>query len=92
MFTVEGVPVRAKMDLVIAEIYDAAKAVSSPPESPDRTKYRIVTDGMSLWKLAYKEYKNAERWREIAKANGLMNPLDIKTGQVLKLPALKISQ
>ena len=37
MFTVEGVPVRAKMDLVIAETYGAAKVVSSPPESPDRS-------------------------------------------------------
>ena len=89
LFSVEGVPIRAKLDLTIAETADGASLLSSPPESPDRTKYRIVTDGMSLWKLAYEEYKDAGLWRVIAQSNGLMNPLDLKTGQWLKIPAVK---
>ena len=59
-----------------------------PFESPDRTKYRTVHQGEHLWNFAAQEYGDAELWRVIAKENGLMDPLDLKPGQVIKLPAL----
>ena len=43
---------------------------------------------MSLWSIAYEEYDDCEKWREIAKANNIMNPLDIRPGQVIRIPAL----
>lgn len=86
-FGIDGRPLRAKLDLTISSVPDETGAKKSPFESPDRTKYRTLVQGMSLWKLAYEEYGDAERWREIARANHLMNPLDAKTGQVLKIPA-----
>lgn len=88
-FDTAGKPLRVKMDLTITGIPKAASSIGNPNNSPDRTKYRKVQEGMSLWKLAWDEYGDCERWKDIAGFNGLMNPLDIKPGQVLKLPALK---
>lgn len=89
MFTVQGKPIRAKVQLTIKEDLDEALTKkTSPFESPDRTKSRVVVEGMSLWSLAYEEYDDCEKWRVIAKANHIMNPLDILPGQVLKIPAL----
>lgn len=88
-FDMDGKPLRAKLDLTITETPgDNAQRVS-PKESPDRTKRRLVTEGTTLWKLAWEEYGDCNLWVEIAKYNNLMNPLDIRPGQVLCLPALK---
>lgn len=88
-FGIEGNPLRAKLDLTITSAENMAQAMAAPKESPDRTKHRVVVEGTSLWKLAWEEYGDCEKWREIAEFNDLMNPLDIRPGQILKLPALK---
>lgn len=85
MFSINGKPIRASVKLVIMREEDGYK---TPLESPDRTKYTTFTEGMSLWMLAHKEYGDCEKWRVIAKANGIENPLDLKPGQMLKIPAL----
>lgn len=89
MFTESGMPVRAKVNLTFKSLIspeDSKRA--SPFESPDRSKYRTIMEGMQLWNLAYTEYGDPGMWRVIAKENGIMNPLDIKPGQVVRLPAL----
>ncbi len=92
MFSMEGKPIRATVQLTISEVEDPAlTAKKSPFESPDRTKTRVVVEGMSLWSIAYQEYDDCEKWREIARANNIMNPLDIRPGQVIRIPALDIS-
>lgn len=91
-FDINGKPLRAKLDLTISSVSDLSKERESPFESPDRTKYRTVVQGMSLWRLAYEEYGDCGRWREIAKANRLLNPLDVKVGEVLIVPALTRGQ
>lgn len=88
-FDTGGKPLRAKLDLTITYVPKVPSTVATPSNSPDRTKYRTVQEGMNLWKLAWDEYRDCERWKDIAMFNGLMNPLDIKPGQVLKLPALE---
>lgn len=87
-FAVDGKPLRAKLDLSIQGAPSASEDKKSPNNSPDRSKYRVVTEGMSLWKLAWEEYGDCEKWKEIARYNGLENPLDIRPGQELRLPAL----
>ena len=89
MFSMEGKPIRATVSLTMAEGKDPSlSAKESPFESPDRTKSRVVVEGMSLWSIAWEEYDDCEKWREIAKANNIMNPLDIRPGQVIQIPAL----
>lgn len=87
-FDMNGKPLRAKLDLTISAAASETASKESPKESPDRTKRRLVTEGTTLWKLAWEEYGDCNKWEEIAKYNGMMNPLDVKPGQVLKLPAL----
>jgi nucleoid-associated protein YgaU len=36
--------------------------------------------------IAYRQLGSAARWREIAQANDLPDPLDLKPGQVLVIP------
>lgn len=89
MFTESGMPVRAKVNLTFKSLISPSdKRRKSPFESPDRTKYRTVKDGIQLWDLAYAEYGDPDMWKVIARANGILNPLDIKAGQVVKLPAI----
>ena len=89
MFDTFGKPIRGKMDLTIKEAQEEGLTKKTEPfESPDITKYRTVIEGSSLWNIAYDEYGDCEKWRVIAKANGLLNPLNIYPGQVLKIPAL----
>ncbi len=87
MFNMNGMPIRA---LVTASLMGVPEAVTSkiPLESPDRTKSRVVSDQTSIWGMARTEYGDISRWREIAKANGIMDPFDIPAGTVLKVPAL----
>lgn len=89
MFTESGMPVRAKVNLTFKSLISPSdKRRKSPFESPDRTKYRTVKDGIQLWDLAYAEYGDPDMWKVIARANGILNPLDIQAGQVVKLPAI----
>ena len=89
MFLPSGIPVRAKLNVTMKSLKDASSGKSSPLESPDRTKYKTVSEGEYLWNYANEEYDSPDMWRVIAKANGIMNPLDIRPGQIIKIPALK---
>lgn len=89
MFLPSGMPVRAKLDVCFQSVEDISTSQeASPKESPDRTKVVTVSQGDSLWSIAAQEYDNPEQWKVIAKENGILNPLDINPGQILKLPPL----
>lgn len=88
MFNQNGMPIRAKVDATMIGIPENTEE-RIPLESPDRTKSRVVSDETSIWTLAANEYDDISKWRVIAKANGIMNPFDIPSGTVLKVPALK---
>lgn len=91
MFLENGKPVRAIADITFKSVLDAKLSrKQSPWESPDRTKYRVLDESSSLWQLAFEEYGDAGCWKEIAKANGIVNPLDIKPGMEIRLPPLKL--
>lgn len=89
MFLSSGMPVRAKVDVTFKSISsgDSDKR-SSPRESPDRTKVRTVVQGDALWSIAAREYRDPEKWKVIARENGILNPLELYPGQVLRLPPL----
>lgn len=89
MFTESGMPVRAKVNLTFKSLIsptDTRRA--SPFESPDRSKYRTIREGIGLWDIANMEYGDPDLWKVIARENGILNPLDVRPGQVVKLPAL----
>lgn len=89
MFTASGKPIRAKLDLTIREQEDGLLTEKSHPfESPDRTKWVTLTEDMSFWSLANLHYHDAGKWRIIAEANQIDNPLLIEKGRIIKIPAI----
>lgn len=84
LFTSEGIPIRAKVVISLQE-KNVDKTVR---ESPDRTKTRVLSEDVTIWSLAKNEYGDINEWRRIAKANNILNPFDIETGQVLEVPAI----
>ena len=88
MFDNLGKPLRAAVDLTIRGTNGYISMKASPPQSPDRTKARIMTEDNNVWNIAEKEYGDVREWRRIADANGIMNPLDIPVGEVLRVPSI----
>lgn len=87
-FAEDGMPIQAKLNVHFMEVVDSWSGRKSPFESPDRTKSRTVREDYSIWDMAAKEYGDISKWRIIAKANGISDPLHIAPGTVLKIPAL----
>ncbi|MCP4369592.1 MAG: LysM peptidoglycan-binding domain-containing protein [Deltaproteobacteria bacterium] len=90
MFLDGGTPVRATLAVSISEYKTIAEQVKLLDlQSADRTKHRIFKQGDSLWFLAHNEYGDPAKWRVIADANKIENPLDISPGTELVLPPLE---
>lgn len=88
LFLPSGLPVRARANVGFVQCFDedGPLAPQNPTSRTDPRKIHLVEQGERLDFLAFKEYGNAELWREIAEANGLDNPFDLRTGQTLVLP------
>lgn len=90
LFNRSGQPVRARLNLMLeGEEADILKKIkTNPNESPDRTKYRTLTQTDELWMLASQEYDDASAWKEIARENGILNPRKLDHTRALKIPSI----
>ncbi len=86
-----GMPVRAEVTLqmMTMSLENAGEMKISPKESPDRSKSILLTEDASLWSIAEREYGDAGQWREIARANDIIDPLSVPAGTRLRVPALR---
>ncbi|MCH5271848.1 MAG: hypothetical protein J1E83_14095 [Lachnospiraceae bacterium] len=88
-FTESGMPIQAKLSLSLKEYSELdAEKRRSPFESPDRTKCRTIREDYNIWDMAKSEYGDMAKWKVIAKANNISNPLEILPGTIVKIPAL----
>ncbi len=87
-FTEDGMPVQAKLKVSFKSAPEKTEKRKSPFESPDRTKCRTVREDLTIWDIAQNEYGDASKWKIIARANGISNPLDIPPGTILEVPSL----
>lgn len=88
-FMESGMPVQARVEVSLTAYYEPSESKrNSPFESPDRTKCRMVRDDCSIWDIAQNEYGDMSKWKIIAKANDISNPLNIPSGTILEVPAL----
>lgn len=88
-FTESGMPIQAKLSLSLRAYSDKeSEKRKSPFESPDRTKCRTVREGYNIWDMAKSEYGDMSKWKVIARANNISNPLEIIPGTIIKIPAL----
>jgi len=88
LFTHEGVPVRAKVDVDFTQYADIE---DYPPTNPTsgggavEQTWKVVA-GDRLDSIAAEVYRDATQWRKIAEHNKLANPLALRPGQVLRIP------
>ena len=91
LFRPNGEPVRAFVDLELAQAED-----TSPPGKAQNPTTRAITglrahtvrDGDSLPSIAYRVYGDPTQWRAIATANGIDDPLRLRSGRALSVPSL----
>jgi hypothetical protein len=96
LFEPNGDPIRAdiKLDLKQAEPASTASANSANLGTNPTTRsagdagVHLVKDGDSLPSIAYRAYGDATRWRTIAEANDIDDPLRLRRGTPLTVPRL----
>ena len=88
MFAKNGTPVCVNCAAVFMESIDIDEVLKNDntPQSPDRSKYRMIYENTRLCQMAYQEYDDPGCWRLIAEANGIIDPLDLTAGKLLALP------
>lgn len=89
MFLNDGTPVRAIVKVLFKEYSTAASQIKDKPRhSADHTKRIVLREGETLTSLSAKEYEDPRKWREIADANNIDDPMSVQAGTVLRLPPL----
>ena len=97
LFEPNGMPIRAdvKLDLKQADQASTASSGSAKKGGNPTTRameghgVHTVQDGDSLPSIAYNAYGDATRWRPIAEANRIDNPLHVRRGTPLVVPRLE---
>lgn len=89
LFLDDGTPVRGIMDTVWTEFSPAEEQMKAcPRHSADHTKRRVIKQGDTLSWIAGKEYDDPAKWRVIADANGIDDPLTLQPGTELVIPPI----
>ena len=89
LFLPDGTPVRAKLNVTFKEYLPVEVLVrQNPTQSADHRKSRVVQLGDTLSNIAFEEYGDAGKWRPIADANHIDNPLSLRPGTLLLIPAI----
>ena len=90
LFSPDGVPLRAKLSVTLKEYRPAAVQFrESPTLSPDFDKSFVLRRSDTLSGIAGQIYRDPARWREIARANGIVDPRRSRPGDALRLPKLR---
>jgi hypothetical protein len=88
LFHPNGEPMRATVDLELAQSKKAEKGQNPTTRGISGMRTHRVLEGDSLYSLAYEAYGDATRWRAIATANGIDDPLSVRRGTELTIPSL----
>ncbi len=89
-FKKDGTPLRATVDVTFRQAWDDKKKAGQNPTS--RTEVRrtwVVERGQRLDWIAHQVYRDSNAWRHLAEHNGLLNPMSLVPGQVLKIVPLE---
>ena len=89
LFTSDGTPVRATLDVTFQQITDDKNRAKTNPTSGGTGGERqwTVKEGDTLASIAYETYGDTGRWRAIADANRLASVRDLRPGTRLGIPA-----
>ncbi|HTW17547.1 MAG TPA: LysM peptidoglycan-binding domain-containing protein [Nocardioides sp.] len=90
-FSSSGVPLRAQLHLELMQ-YERSNAFGPQnPTSgtPKPSRVHRVLPGETLDRISARYYGDATRWRVLANANGLEDPLAVRPGALLDIPRLE---
>lgn len=95
LFHPNGEPIRATVTMDLSQAEQASTASSASAEKTTNpttramrgTRAHTVRDGDSLQSIAWAAYGDPGRWRSIAEANGIDDPLHLRRGTALTIPA-----
>jgi nucleoid-associated protein YgaU len=88
LFTVDGNPLRAEVKLSLTEDVTPQKGQNPTTRAQGGFGVHRIKDGDTLPSISYEAYGDATKWRLIAEANGVDNPLHLRRGRSLSLPSL----
>jgi nucleoid-associated protein YgaU len=96
LFKPNGTPIRADVKLSLTQAEPATSASANSPMRPTNPTTRadgalgvhLVRDGDTLQSIAHHTYGDPSRWRLVAEANGIDNPLHLRRGTPLDLPRI----
>lgn len=91
-FAGNGTPLRAKADLTLKQWQDEEAQPLQNPTSSTPTLHGVhrLRPFETLDRVAARHYGDATRWRVIADANEIADPLRLPTGTVLVVPELPV--
>jgi nucleoid-associated protein YgaU len=83
-----GVPVRATATVSLEAVpLPAPLGFTNPTSGGLATRRtRTVVEGDTLASIAYQEYQDPNKWRALAEANNIDDPMRVKPGSVLIVP------
>ena len=87
LFTGDGTPVRATLQLTLQQIQqDGTYPPQNPTSVAEVERVHVVGPGETLDAIAFTVYGDPMRWRDIAEYNNLENPMRLQPGQKLAIP------
>ncbi|MFI6683086.1 LysM peptidoglycan-binding domain-containing protein [Streptomyces sp. NPDC050485] len=87
LFSPNGVPLRATCTLALTEVSSETKRQNPTSGALSARRVHRTVAGDTLASLAWREYGDATRWRTIAEANEIDDPMRLRPGTELLLPA-----
>jgi hypothetical protein len=88
LFEPNGDPLRADVKLTLKQAEAAQQGQNPTTRAAAGYGVHRVRDGDTLPSISYQAYGDATKWRLIAEANGVDNPLHLRRGSALSLPRL----
>lgn len=87
-FSTTGMPLRATVDMELKQYEPDANWGPQNPTSgtPKPHKVHRIQKGETLDRIAARHYGDSTRWRMIAEANGIHDPLALRPGAFLNIP------
>jgi hypothetical protein len=89
LFKPNGDPLRADVKLTLKQASPTVAGQNPTTRATAGFGMHTVRDGDTLPSISYRAYGDATKWRLIAEANGVDNPLHLRRGSSLSLPRLE---
>jgi hypothetical protein len=96
LFAPDGTPIRALCTVTLVQVAKADSRSGSGPSAAEAgtaaqgsgspASVHVVSEGDSLPSIAQSAYGDPSRWRDIAQANGIDDPLSPERGKALAIP------